>query len=191
MKLPENVIIPDAKLTKYLLILRQDDDKSKFLAQAGFTQANPEKLKNAIIELITNYQAKEDTSNQYGIFYQVTGTLKGLNNRNLAVITIWLKRQIDNQIQFITLKPNKEKKAMIELYQRVSLNQNFPEYHLKKGDIATLIDTVPHPTGGEEGYVLEIFNAVGESINVVIVPCSAVKPLKQDEILTVRSLIEV
>jgi hypothetical protein len=79
---------------------------------------------------------------------------------------------------------------MIELYQRISLNRDFPEYNLKKGDLATLIDTVPHPKGGEEGYVLEIFNAVGESINTVIVPCSAVNPLQEDEILTVRSLIE-
>lgn len=77
---------------------------------------------------------------------------------------------------------------MIELYQQVSLAQDFPEYQLKKGDIATFIDTVPHPTGGEEGYILEIFNALGESINTVIVPKSAVIELKADEILSVRSL---
>lgn len=80
---------------------------------------------------------------------------------------------------------------MIELYQRVSLNQNFPEYNLKKGDIVTFIDTVPHPTGGEEGYVLEVFNAVGESIDVVIVAQSAVNSLQDNQILTVRSLVEV
>ncbi len=80
---------------------------------------------------------------------------------------------------------------MITLYQRVSLNRNFPEYNLKKGDIATFIDTVSHPSGGEEGYVLEVFNALGESINVVIVPKSAVNSLQENEILTVRSLIEV
>jgi Domain of unknown function (DUF4926) len=77
---------------------------------------------------------------------------------------------------------------MINLYQRVSLAQDFPAYHLKKGDIATLIDTVPHPTSSEEGYILEIFNALGESINTVIVPKSAVIALRADEILSVRSL---
>ena len=65
---------------------------------------------------------------------------------------------------------------MIELYQRVSLNKDFPEYGLKRGDIATLIDKVPHPSGKEEGYVLEIFNAIGESIKVIIVPKSTVEP---------------
>ncbi|MEB3339568.1 DUF4926 domain-containing protein [Okeania sp.] len=80
---------------------------------------------------------------------------------------------------------------MLELYQRISLTKDFPEYNLKKGDIAMLIDTVPHPEGGENGYILEVFNAVGESINLIIVPISAVEPLKQDEILSVRSLVEI
>lgn len=111
MKLPNNVIIPDAKISNYLLIHREYDDKSKFLAQAGFTQTNPEQLKKAIIELILNYEAIEDKINQYGIFYQVIGKLKGVNDRQLSVITIWLKRKIDNQIQFITLKPNKKKQT--------------------------------------------------------------------------------
>ncbi|MFP4007140.1 MAG: DUF4926 domain-containing protein [Spirulinaceae cyanobacterium] len=79
---------------------------------------------------------------------------------------------------------------MIELYQRVALNRDFPEHSLKKGDIATFIDTVPHPTGGEEGYVLEVFNALGESINTIIIPKSSVVSLKADEILSFRSLVE-
>jgi hypothetical protein len=44
-------------------------------------------------------------------------------------------------------------------------------------DIATFIDTVLDPKGIEAGYILEVFNAVGESINVVTVPNSAVVPL--------------
>lgn len=80
---------------------------------------------------------------------------------------------------------------MIELYEQVSLNRDFPEHNLKQGDIATFIDAVPHPHEGEEGYVLEIFNAIGESIQVIIVPKSAVNPLRKDEILTVRSLAQI
>ncbi len=76
----------------------------------------------------------------------------------------------------------------IELYQEVALNRDFPEYHLQAGDIATLVDRVAHPAGGEEGYVLEVFSAVGESLAVVIVPASAVEPLRADEILSVRRL---
>ncbi|WP_414543947.1 DUF4926 domain-containing protein [Nostoc sp. CCY0012] len=78
-----------------------------------------------------------------------------------------------------------------ELYQRVALNRNLEEYQLKKGDVATLIDFVPHPSNGEQGCVLEVFNATGESIAVVIVPISDIKPLRNHEILSVRSLAEI
>ncbi|NJN63334.1 MAG: DUF4926 domain-containing protein, partial [Coleofasciculaceae cyanobacterium RL_1_1] len=54
----------------------------------------------------------------------------------------------------------------IELYTKVALNRDFPEYNLQTGDLATFIDTVPDPDGIEEGYVLEVFNAIGESIDV-------------------------
>ena len=70
---------------------------------------------------------------------------------------------------------------MLELYQYVSLKRDFSEHNLKKGDVAMLIDSVPHPRGGEDGCVLEIFNAAGESINVIIVPMSAVGPLREDK----------
>lgn len=76
----------------------------------------------------------------------------------------------------------------IELYQEIALSRDIPEHSLKRGDIATLVDKVPHPTGGEEGYVLEVFNAIGESIAVIVVPASAVEPLRADEILSVRPL---
>jgi hypothetical protein len=78
----------------------------------------------------------------------------------------------------------------MELYQRVALNRDLPDHHLKQGDVATLIDTVPHPHDGETGYVLEVFNAIGESIDTVIVPQLAVVPLQADEIFSVRSLVE-
>jgi hypothetical protein len=40
----------------------------------------------------------------------------------------------------------------MELYQEVSLTRDLPEYGLRAGDIATLVDFVPHPNNGEEGY---------------------------------------
>ncbi len=76
----------------------------------------------------------------------------------------------------------------LELYSEVALTQNIAEHNLKIGDVATLVDFVPHPQGGEEGCVLEIFNAIGESINVVTVPISAIKSLSANEILTIRPL---
>ncbi|MDJ1170343.1 DUF4926 domain-containing protein [Roseofilum sp. BLCC_M154] len=77
----------------------------------------------------------------------------------------------------------------LELYQEIALIQDISEYGMYQGDIATLIDFIPHPDGGETGCTLEVFNAVGESIKVVTVPISAVKTLTRNDILTTRSLL--
>ena len=53
-----------------------------------------------------------------------------------------------------------------------------------------MVDFVSHPSGGEEGCLLEVFNAVGESLTVIAVPISTVEVLGPDEILTVRSLAQ-
>ncbi|MGV0025223.1 DUF4926 domain-containing protein [Phormidesmis priestleyi] len=79
----------------------------------------------------------------------------------------------------------------LEPYQEVALTRDLPEYELRAGDIVTLVDFVSHPSGGEEGCVLEVFNAVGESLRVIAVPISTVEVLRPDEILTVRSLAKV
>ncbi len=107
MKLPQPVIIPDEKLTKYLLVYREQDDKSKFLLQAGFTPENSQQLKNSILQLVFTTEAIIDRTNEYGTFYRVEGTITGVNNKNLAVTTIWLQRKAENQTQFITLIPLK------------------------------------------------------------------------------------
>ena len=76
----------------------------------------------------------------------------------------------------------------LELYREVALTRDLPEHALRAGDVATLVDFVPHPSGGEEDCVLEVFNAVGESLTVIAVPVSAVEVLRPDEIMSVRSL---
>ena len=108
VRIPEDSIIPDAKVTNYLLVQKARNDKSKFLAQAGFTQENPEDLKLAIQIQAVATEALEDRSNEYGTFYQVEGDLIGTNGVCLSVVTIWLRRQIDGKFQFVTLKPLKE-----------------------------------------------------------------------------------
>jgi Domain of unknown function (DUF4926) len=78
----------------------------------------------------------------------------------------------------------------IKLYQRVALTRDLPQHNLCEGDVAIVVEHLPRTpeTKGEDGYALEVYNAVGETIAVVMVPVSAVKPLSQDEILQVRTL---
>ena len=75
-----------------------------------------------------------------------------------------------------------------ELYQQIALTVDVPDAQLKRGDLAMLVDYVPHPHGGEEGAVLEIFNVLGESIRVATVPVSAIEALRSDQMPSVRPL---
>ena len=75
-----------------------------------------------------------------------------------------------------------------ELYQRVALTKDHVEHGLKRGDVATLVDYVPQPHGGSQGAILEVFNAIGESIMVVAVPADDIESLSKNEIPAVRRL---
>lgn len=80
--------------------------------------------------------------------------------------------------------------TQLELYKEVALIKDISSENLQKGDVATLIDIVPHPSQGEDGAVLELFNALGESIAVAVVPISAIAPLRSDQMPAVRPLLE-
>ena len=189
MRLPPDVIIPMEKLTAYLLVAREWDDKSKFLARAGFTRDNPHLLLAAIRELAATAEAVEDGRNEYGVFLRAVGSLTGPNRRVLAVVTIWLQTHEEGRIRFVTLKPLEGEEAMsLPLYERVALKRNLPEHGLRRRDVAVLIDHVAHPEGGEPGCVLEVFNAVGGSIAVVAVPESDIEGLRADQVLAVRPM---
>lgn len=79
--------------------------------------------------------------------------------------------------------------AQLEMYKEVALTKDIPSENLRKGDVATLIDRVPHPSGGEEGAVLELFNAVGESVAVVVVPLSDIAALQPNQMPAVRPML--
>jgi Domain of unknown function (DUF4926) len=78
----------------------------------------------------------------------------------------------------------------ISLYQRVALVYDLPEHNFCKGDVAVVVEHLPGTaaTGGEDGYALEVFNAIGATIAVIIVPVSAVTLLSEDQILQARPL---
>ena len=62
-----------------------------------------------------------------------------------------------------------------------------PEHRLKRGDIVKLVD---HHVArdGSEGYSIEVFNAVGDTIAVTSVPAAALETLREDEVLSARTL---
>lgn len=76
-----------------------------------------------------------------------------------------------------------------DLFIRVALAEDLPERGLRRGDVATVVEHHPGRPGQEPGYSLEVFNAVGESIDVVTVRESQIELLNANELLTVRSLV--
>ena len=77
-----------------------------------------------------------------------------------------------------------------KLFEEVIINRDFPEYNIAKGDIAVLNDFVTDPLG-EEGCVLEIYNAVGTFVMVVSVPLASIETLQPTDRLSVRSCVNV
>ena len=78
-----------------------------------------------------------------------------------------------------------------KLFSRVALGEDFPEYGLHKDDLATIVERHEGKPGQETGYSLEVFNAVGETIAVLVVEESKINPVKGNEILHVRRFDKV
>lgn len=74
-----------------------------------------------------------------------------------------------------------------ELFEEVVLKKDIPEKRLKRGDVATIVEWHPG-SHGEDGYSLEVFNVLGDTIAVITVPMSSIEPLAEDEVFSVRSL---
>jgi hypothetical protein len=72
-------------------------------------------------------------------------------------------------------------------FQQVALAKDIPEERLCRGDLATIVDIHP-ANGGEVGYSIEVFNALGETIAVTTVAESVLEELTANDVLHKRSL---
>jgi hypothetical protein len=73
----------------------------------------------------------------------------------------------------------------LPLYTDAMLTRDVPEHSLKRGDIVKIVEQHTAP-GGEEGYSIEAFNALGDTIAVTAVAASSLEELREDEVLCVR-----
>jgi hypothetical protein len=108
VKLPEQVVIAQDKLLRYLLLPREENDKSRFLAAAGYTLATWEVLEHDLRELAKSQAVSELETSVYGIKYMVRGTLNGPSGRRLHVMTVWITLAATGETRFVTLFPDRE-----------------------------------------------------------------------------------
>jgi hypothetical protein len=78
-------------------------------------------------------------------------------------------------------------KLKLELYADAMLTCDLPQHRLQRGDIVKPVECHIAPDG-TEGYSIEVFNAVGDTIAVTTVSASSLEPLREDEILCARPL---
>ncbi|MBV5260189.1 hypothetical protein FLX56_17395 [Synechococcus moorigangaii CMS01] len=93
MKLVNGTIAHEKPINS-LLKFQVKNDKSKFLAQAGFTQENLEQFKQAILNLPRDNEAIQERVDKYGTSYRVEGQLQGVYGK-LEVVSIWQQQAID------------------------------------------------------------------------------------------------
>ena len=109
MKLPDDTLIPHEKLTQYLLTLRKRNDKSQWLAQAGYTIENWQILETDIRNQILSADATPIEKTGYGQMYEIRRNLIGPNGINLPVCTIWMTETATANTKFITMYPDKRR----------------------------------------------------------------------------------
>jgi len=92
-----------------LLVRREVDDKSKFLAKAGYSLENWQQLEADLRNQILPLEAvPSGEQNRFGNVYEIRGVLSGVNGVSRAVVTIWMVEFETQQTKFITLYPDKE-----------------------------------------------------------------------------------
>ncbi len=105
MFLPKDAIIATEKLTQYLLVPLPKDDKSKFLAQAGYSLDNWQELEQDLRTQVLPQPAELIETNRYGEKYLIRTHLQGNNGVELRILTIWMVTK--STTRFVTLVPDK------------------------------------------------------------------------------------
>jgi hypothetical protein len=108
MKLPSDSTIASEKIKNYLLQWRAENDKSAFLARAGYGLEQWEILAAHLREQILSLEVDFVELTSYGEMYEIRGSLAGPNGVSLKVVTIWMTEHVTGQTKFITLFPDKK-----------------------------------------------------------------------------------
>lgn len=78
-----------------------------------------------------------------------------------------------------------------ELFSRVALAEDIPEHSLRSGDIVTIVELLPANIHHQAGYIVEVFSVTGNTLDVVSLLESQLKPLRPDAIPSMREFADV
>jgi len=109
MRLPADTVIPDDKITKYLLVRRARGDKSVWLESAGYSLDEPERLAADLRSQLLSLEAQPAGTDTFGDYYETSGPLKGPSGKTLRARAIWMTEHLSGETRLITLLPDKSR----------------------------------------------------------------------------------
>lgn len=109
MKLPnpEQAIVPEKKLTDYLLSESHvvGRFKAKFFRRLGFNKSNRFILQGEILLLAQSQEMIDTVQSDYGTKYNVEGDIKTPVGKSVKIRTVWIVEKGKTRPVFITAYP--------------------------------------------------------------------------------------
>ncbi|MCT7953795.1 DUF6883 domain-containing protein [Laspinema palackyanum] len=109
MKLPnyKQAIVPQTKITQYLLSLTHPDGKSKakFFLNFGFEVDSWEIMANALINHAANHELAKIEASPFGTRYVIEGRVMTPDGRNPQLRSVWFISSGDDIPRLVTAYP--------------------------------------------------------------------------------------
>ena len=109
MQLPNarNAVVPEAKITQYLLNFQhpKGKDKAEFFTRFGFSLAEWQILRDALLTHARVYEVTSTREVYDGTNYSLHGALSTPDGRNPLIRTVWIIREGQNIPSFVTAYP--------------------------------------------------------------------------------------
>jgi hypothetical protein len=109
VKLPncENAIVPESKITRYLLSLTHPDgsSKAKFFIQFGFTVERWEQLALALLNHAADHPVNKVAPSPLGIRYIIEGSLSTPSGKTAMVRSVWFIGDNEDKPRLATAYP--------------------------------------------------------------------------------------
>ena len=111
MKLPnvDQALVPEAKITRYLLDLTSPKGKSKavFFRAFGFTIEQWQMMADALKQHAAAYEVASTEADEHGTRYVIEGALNTPDGRNPQVRAVWIIREDETEPSFVSAYPLK------------------------------------------------------------------------------------
>jgi hypothetical protein len=111
LKLPnyEQAVVPQRKITDYLLSPNHPDgqSKEKFFTAFGFTISDWEGMANALLYHVADCELAKIENSPFGTRYVVEGSILTPDRRNPLIRSVWFIEDGDSIPKFVTAYPLK------------------------------------------------------------------------------------